>query len=35
MSSEVIFALGFVMGILVGGMVAIFLLACFGVGRDE
>lgn len=35
MSSEVIFTLGFIVGLLIGGLVSMFLLCCFIVGDDE
>lgn len=35
MSSEVIFTLGFIVGLLIGGLVSMFLLCCFMVGSDK
>lgn len=35
MSNEVIFTLGFIVGLLVGGIVSMFLLCCFMIGSDK
>ena len=35
MNSVEIFTLGFVVGIMIGGMVAIFLMCCFILNGDE
>ena len=35
MSGEVIFTLGFIVGLLIGGIVSMFLLCCFIAGSDK
>lgn len=35
MTNEVIFTLGFIIGVLLGGMVGMFLMICFIGNKDE